>query len=108
MTATVSLEHIGIETETEHANDEIGDNAPTKRRRGTKNIITPPVASTLGMSCRQASRVLAAAVTSAGQNIDDFTLNYSSVYRKREKMRTKRSKSLKLNFHPDAAQKQLF
>ena len=40
-------------------------------------------------------------MTSAGQNVDDFNINHSSVYRQREKQRNERAKSVKQNFHPD-------
>lgn len=74
---------------------------PTKRAR--KNIVSPELAATLDrtkLSDRKATFVLAATARSLGNDIQDLTINRSSIRRARLSLRQDISKRLKDNFDP--------
>jgi len=76
----------------------------TKKTR-KKNIVDPNLTAVLDnatLSCRQATDVVAAALRSSGQNVDEYNLSYSSIYRKRKQERSRSANAIKADFDPDS------
>lgn len=70
-------------------------------KRGRKMIFTPEVLSSLdraNISDRHAVHTVASLISATGQDMQEFTLNRSSLRRYRMKHREKRSKELKIEF----------
>jgi hypothetical protein len=86
------------------------DDAPTgqpgsirKRKRGTTNIFTPAVLSSLDRtktSDRMAVQILAPIIKATGEDIGDISINRSSIRRYRQKHRAIVSLKLKSEFNP--------
>lgn len=74
---------------------------PSKRRRATKNILTPSLAAVLDRSKvtdRKATLILAEAAQSFGQNLDELNINRSSIRRQRQLQRKQMTSFLKTEF----------
>ena len=81
--------------------EEPSTSKPTKRAR--KNIVSPELAATMDrtkISDRKATFMLAATARSLGNDIQDFTINRSSIRRARLSLRQDISKHLKDKFDP--------
>jgi hypothetical protein len=85
------------------AEEAIGGIIPSVSKRGRANILTPSVLSSLDstkLSDRRAMQIIASIIQAAGQNIDDYSLNRSSIRRCRQVHRAKRAAELKAEFNP--------
>jgi hypothetical protein len=73
------------------------------KRRSKKSVMTPVLSAALDrskLSDRKATYVLAAAAQSLGHDINDYSINRSSIHRQRELIREGLAKNLKKEFQP--------
>ena len=86
---TVSLESSGSDSSAEDASDlefkgAVGGQTPvtSKERRGTSNILTSTVLSSLDrakISNRKAMQIIAPVIEAIGQDINEYSINRSSI-----------------------------
>jgi hypothetical protein len=75
-----------------------------KRKRGRKNVITPDVAAALDrtlLSDRKAVYVLSAAASSLGHNVQELSINRSTIQRTRIQSRQQIAELIKESFSPN-------
>lgn len=85
------------------ASPEEGPSTSTNRKRARQSIITPELAATMDrtkLSDRKATFMLAATARSLGNDIQDFSINRSSIRRARLNLRQDISKHSKDKFDP--------
>jgi len=77
---------------------------PKHRKRARKSIISPELAATMDrtkLSDRKATFMLAATARSLGNDVNDYSINRSSICRERHKLRQDISQQLKSKFNPN-------
>lgn len=70
-------------------------------KRGRKNFVTPKLVATLDrcqLSIRDSVFILQAALEALGHDIDDFSINKSSIHRIRMKIRKEQAEAIKIDF----------
>ena len=85
------------------SNDESTAASVPAKKRSRKSVMTPVLAAALDrtkLSDRKATFVLAAAAQSLGHDVNDYSINRSSIHRQREQIREELAKNLKSEFRP--------
>ena len=84
--------------------EEPSTSTPKHRKRARKSIISPELAATMDrtkLSDRKATFMLPATARSLGNDVNDYTINRSSIRRERHKLRQDISQDLKNKFNPN-------